>query len=241
MAGAVVMEAARRAGRCRAARGQRAQRDPPVPARPAAARGPSADPDRVGRTVPRACRATRSRSVTAEDALRHPTWRMGPKITIDSATLMNKGLEVIEARWLFDVGAGSDRRRRPPAVDRPLDGGAGRRIDHRAARRHRHAAADPVRVLVSGPVGSAAAAARPGPGRPPGVRGARYRRGFPCLALAFRALRGRMPGCRSCSMPPTKSRSRRSSTARLPLHRDSRTSSSSAMDAYDRNGREPDP
>ena len=43
-------------------------------------------------------------NVTAEDALRHPTWRMGPKITVDSATLMNKGLEVIEARWLFDVG-----------------------------------------------------------------------------------------------------------------------------------------
>jgi 1-deoxy-D-xylulose-5-phosphate reductoisomerase len=42
--------------------------------------------------------------VTPADALRHPTWRMGPKITIDSATLMNKGLEVIEARWLFDVG-----------------------------------------------------------------------------------------------------------------------------------------
>lgn len=44
--------------------------------------------------------------VTAADALRHPTWKMGPKITIDSATLMNKGLEVIEARWLFDVPAG---------------------------------------------------------------------------------------------------------------------------------------
>jgi len=42
--------------------------------------------------------------VTADEALRHPTWTMGPKITIDSATLMNKGLEVIEARWLFDVG-----------------------------------------------------------------------------------------------------------------------------------------
>jgi 1-deoxy-D-xylulose-5-phosphate reductoisomerase len=41
--------------------------------------------------------------VTAEDALRHPTWRMGPKITIDSATLMNKALEVIEARWLFGL------------------------------------------------------------------------------------------------------------------------------------------
>lgn len=38
------------------------------------------------------------------DALAHPTWRMGRKITVDSATLMNKGLEVIEARWLFDTG-----------------------------------------------------------------------------------------------------------------------------------------
>ncbi|MCB2193590.1 MAG: 1-deoxy-D-xylulose-5-phosphate reductoisomerase, partial [Deltaproteobacteria bacterium] len=42
--------------------------------------------------------------VTPEMALAHPTWSMGPKITIDSATLMNKGLEVIEARWLFDRG-----------------------------------------------------------------------------------------------------------------------------------------
>jgi len=42
-------------------------------------------------------------NITVEDALRHPTWKMGAKITIDSATLMNKGLEVIEARWLFDV------------------------------------------------------------------------------------------------------------------------------------------
>lgn len=41
--------------------------------------------------------------ITVADALKHPTWKMGPKITIDSATMMNKGLEVIEARWLFDV------------------------------------------------------------------------------------------------------------------------------------------
>jgi len=41
--------------------------------------------------------------VTVEQALAHPTWHMGPKITIDSATLMNKGLEVIEAHWLFDI------------------------------------------------------------------------------------------------------------------------------------------
>jgi len=43
------------------------------------------------------------KTVTVKDALRHPNWNMGAKITIDSATLMNKGLEVIEARWLFDV------------------------------------------------------------------------------------------------------------------------------------------
>jgi len=43
--------------------------------------------------------------LTPEEALKHPTWRMGKRITIDSATLMNKGLEVIEARWLFDIPA----------------------------------------------------------------------------------------------------------------------------------------
>ena len=42
-------------------------------------------------------------SITPEQALKHPTWNMGPKITIDSATLFNKGLEMIEAHWLFDV------------------------------------------------------------------------------------------------------------------------------------------
>jgi 1-deoxy-D-xylulose-5-phosphate reductoisomerase len=45
-------------------------------------------------------------TVTREQALRHPTWNMGEKITIDSATLFNKGLEMIEARWLFDVEMG---------------------------------------------------------------------------------------------------------------------------------------
>lgn len=45
------------------------------------------------------------RDVKAADALRHPTWTMGQKITIDSASMMNKGFEVIEARWLFDIPA----------------------------------------------------------------------------------------------------------------------------------------
>ncbi len=42
-------------------------------------------------------------SVTVEEALNHPRWKMGPKVTIDSSTMMNKGFEILEARWLFDV------------------------------------------------------------------------------------------------------------------------------------------
>jgi len=53
------------------------------------------------RDVPR----ERLAEVTVEQALRHPQWRMGAKITIDSATLVNKGFEVIEARWLFGMPA----------------------------------------------------------------------------------------------------------------------------------------
>ncbi len=51
----------------------------------------------------RDCDAASLESITPEQALRHPTWVMGPKVTVDTATLMNKGLEVMEARWLFDV------------------------------------------------------------------------------------------------------------------------------------------
>lgn len=51
--------------------------------------------------------ARRFKNVSRAVILRHPTWRMGNKITVDSATLMNKGFEVIEARWLFGIDAGS--------------------------------------------------------------------------------------------------------------------------------------
>ena len=51
------------------------------------------------RTVPK----ERFPELTLEEALKHPTWSMGPKITIDSASMMNKALEIVEARWLFDV------------------------------------------------------------------------------------------------------------------------------------------
>lgn len=47
------------------------------------------------------------KNVTVNEALNHPNWSMGAKITIDSATMMNKGLEIIEARWLFDVQPGN--------------------------------------------------------------------------------------------------------------------------------------
>ena len=53
----------------------------------------------------RGCTASQLKGMTPEDALKHPTWNMGRKITIDSATLVNKGLEVIEAGWLFGVDA----------------------------------------------------------------------------------------------------------------------------------------
>ena len=53
----------------------------------------------------RAWKRAEMEKITRDMALKHPTWTMGPKITVDSATLMNKGLEVIEARWLFDVTA----------------------------------------------------------------------------------------------------------------------------------------
>ncbi len=49
------------------------------------------------------CRPEALAKVTAQDALKHPNWQMGPKVTIDSATLMNKGLEAIEAKWFFDL------------------------------------------------------------------------------------------------------------------------------------------
>ena len=57
----------------------------------------------VGRAVPRNGRAEQLERATLDDALRHPTWRMGRKITVDSATLANKALEVIEAHFLFGL------------------------------------------------------------------------------------------------------------------------------------------
>ena len=107
--------------------------------------------------------------VTPKEALDHPTWDMGDKITIDSSTLMNKGLEVIEARWLFDIGPGPDRRCRAPPVGGALTCRASGRFCDRPARSDRYAFADPVRVVVSRAVGHRAPAAGSGGARPAGL------------------------------------------------------------------------
>ena len=59
-------------------------------------------------------------TVTPDEALAHPTWSMGPKITVDSATLANKGLELIEAHFLFGIAVRPHRSRAPTDVRRPL-------------------------------------------------------------------------------------------------------------------------
>ena len=62
------------------------------------------------------------REVTPDEACAHPNWVMGRKISVDSATMMNKALEVIEARWLFGLAARADRGGDPSAEHHPFDG-----------------------------------------------------------------------------------------------------------------------
>ena len=128
-------------------------------------------------------------AVSAAAALCHPTWRMGPKITIDSATLMNKGLEVIEARWLFDVPA--DRINvlvHPQSIVHSMvelvDGSVIAQLGVTDMRLPiQYAFSYPDRWAASLPSLDLARAGRLEFEQPDLDR-------FPCLALAFRALRG---------------------------------------------------
>ena len=128
-------------------------------------------------------------SVTPHDALKHPTWRMGPKITIDSATLMNKGLEVIEARWLFDAGPGEiDVVVHPQSVVHSLvelvDGSVIAQLGVTDMKLPiQYAFSYPDRWSAAVPALDLAAAGRLEFEAPDMDR-------FPCLALAFRALGG---------------------------------------------------
>ena len=132
--------------------------------------------------------------VTPAQALRHPTWRMGPKVTIDSATLMNKGFELIEAHWLFGVAA--DRIEvviHPQSVVHSCVELRGR---HRsgAARAPGHASADSVRADLS-----RAPAERGGAPGPPDARrasGSRRRTRSASRASGTRGRRSRGGGRR---------------------------------------------
>ena len=118
--------------------------------------------------------------VTPEDALRHPTWQMGREDHDRLGHADEQGPRGDRGALAVRRAGRSDRRGRAPAVDRALDGRAERRLDDRAARRHRHAAAHPVRVLVSGSLGRGASRARSDAQRRARVRVAR-------ISTAFRA------------------------------------------------------
>ncbi len=137
----------------------------------------------------RGATAARLAEVTPEDALQHPTWRMGPKITIDSATLMNKGLEVIEARWLFDVGPDQiDVVVHPQSIVHSMvelvDGSIIAQLGVTDMRLPiQYAFSYPDRWAAPLPALDLARAGRLDFEPPDRAR-------FPCLALAFRALQG---------------------------------------------------
>ncbi len=99
--------------------------------------------------------------VTPAEALRHPTWSMGRRITIDSATLINKGLEVIEAHVLFGVDYDRIDVRGPPREHRPRHGRVRRRLGEGAYRGAGHEGAHPVRPDPSGAASGAGGPARP--------------------------------------------------------------------------------
>ena len=128
-------------------------------------------------------------AVTPREALDHPTWRMGPKITVDSATLMNKGLEVIEARWLFEAPADRiDVLVHPQSIVHSLvelrDGSVIAQLGVTDMRLPiQYAFSYPERWDAPLPALDLARCGRLDFDRPDLDR-------FPCLALAYRALRG---------------------------------------------------
>ena len=160
MAGAIVMPAARKAGvavlpvdsehsaifQCLAA-GRRQ-------------RGPARGPHRLRQGAAGLGRRQRAAAATVADALKHPTWQMGRKITIDSATLINKALEVVEAHWLFDLPAEQIQVVLHGRVDHPFVRGVLRRVGHRPAWPAGHGHAHRVRSLLA----SACRPRRAGPG-----------------------------------------------------------------------------
>ena len=127
-------------------------------------------------------------SVTPKQALAHPNWSMGPKVTINSATLMNKALELIEAHHLFSVPRRPARRSDPPAIHRALSRSLSRRLGAGADELPRHAHAHRLQPCLAQPHASADRAARSCRSRRavPSRRLTRTR--FPALRLARQVL-----------------------------------------------------
>ena len=165
--------AAHRRGAClrrnAAAGGQRAQRDLPVPARRTRARA------KRRRACAACCsphpavrsstgRSRRLRPCTPEQACAHPNWVMGRKISVDSATLMNKGLELIEACAAVRARPGAGGGGGPPAEHRALAGGVHRRLGARPARLAGHAHAHRLRARMAGAARLRCRIPRPDPG-----------------------------------------------------------------------------
>ena len=146
---------------------------------------PSSSPPRAARSA--AAAASDLLDVTPQDALAHPTWSMGPKITVDSATLMNKGLELIEAHFLFGVPYERIEVVVHPTLGRPLARPLPRRRRARAPRLPRHAGADLLRADVPGARRDADPAARPRVGHDARVPARPTSRRSPCLRLAREA------------------------------------------------------
>jgi 1-deoxy-D-xylulose-5-phosphate reductoisomerase len=171
--------------------------------------------------------------VTAADALQHPTWKMGPKITIDSATLMNKGLEVIEAHWLFGINAACiDVLVHPQSIVHSMvelvDGSIIAQLGLTDMRLPiQYAFSYPERWAASLPTLDLARCGRLDFEVPDRSR-------FPCLALAFRALAGD-PG-----LPIVLTAANEVAVAAFLQERLAFTSIpeviADAMDAYERNG-----
>ena len=132
--------------------------------------------------------------VTPEQALAHPTWNMGPVVTINSATLVNKGLEVIEAHELFGVPYDDIEVDGAPAVGDPLDGRVRRRLDDRAGQPAGHAAADRARPGLAGPGARRGRRRSTGPAPHTWEFGPLDDEAFPAVRLAKEA--GRAGRCR---------------------------------------------
>ena len=172
---------------------------------------------------PPAARSARARvadlaHVTPDEACAHPNWTMGRKISVDSATMMNKGLEVIEARWLFGVRARGHRGRHPSAERHPFAGRVRRRFRARAARASGHAHADRAGARVPGAHRRRGAAARPRAHGGARVRGAGPR-ALPVPDARLRRARGGRHGAGGAQR---RQRGRRGRVPRgaHPLHRD---------------------